>query len=298
VWQNDPLLARQAVIDFLSTVPGNQGALGEERERPYWSLPAFVASIRQLYPDFQRPAGDYDSWYLCDRASGESLRGFEHWDEVDGASVRFIIAGPMHWLGIVDLAEPASPESEERSPVTAFRFSAWAADLLDQAAPPRLPTEDKPLTVRSDGKLRVPIGAPRSARYQVARFCEWGEFSDEVYHYRLTPASLERAYKQGLRVEHLLALFGRYARALPPNLAQALRRWETQGNEVRLQPALILRVKDPAILQALRSSRAARFLGEPLGPAAVIVKPGAQEKVLSFLAEMGYLGVWIDDESK
>ena len=44
------------------------------------------------------------------------------------------------------------------------------------------------------------------------------------------------------------------------------------------------------MLQRLRSSRAARFLGDPLGPTTVIVKPGAASKVLSILAEMGYLG--------
>jgi hypothetical protein len=69
-----------------------------------------------------------------------------------------------------------------------------------------------------------------------------------------------------------------------------LERWEEQGSQARLERLLVLRLSSAEILQELRASRAARFLGEPLGPTAVIVKPGTREKVLAALAEMGYLG--------
>ena len=54
--QNDPLKARQAVLDFLSMVPGAR----DPDNRPFWSLEAFLTALRQVHPDFQRPAGDYD----------------------------------------------------------------------------------------------------------------------------------------------------------------------------------------------------------------------------------------------
>jgi hypothetical protein len=53
---------------------------------------------------------------------------------------------------------------------------------------------------------------------------------------------------------------------------------------------MVLRLKSTELLNELRASRAARFLGDPLGPTTVTVKPGAWKKVISFLAEMGYLG--------
>ena len=43
------------------------------------------------------------------------------------------------------------------------------------------------------------------------------------------------------------------------------------------------------MLKDLRASRAARFLGDPLGPTVIIVKAGAWEKVIAVLAELGYL---------
>jgi hypothetical protein len=276
-WKNDPKRTRQTVLGFLSRIPGDA----------WWSLPALIAAVHQTWPDFQRPAGDYDSWFLRDERSGEFLRGFEHWDEVDGALIRYLICGPLHWLGVVDLA--ASEEGAE-APITAFRLSKWAAALLAGEAPARLAAESAPVHVRSDGRLGIPHLTPRALRYQIARFCEWVEEVGEEYRYRLTPSSLQRAGEQGLSVQQLLALLRKHAEAIPPNILKALTRWEQHGREARLERVSVLRVGSPELLQSLRASRAARFLGDPLGPTTVIVKEGAGEKVLEVLTEMGYLG--------
>jgi hypothetical protein len=102
---------------------------------------------------------------------------------------------------------------------------------------------------------------------------------------------LEAARGQGLKIQQLLNLLkAQSALALPPNLLQALKRWEQHGSQARLSGMLVLRVHSAAALKALRASRAARYLGEPLGPAAVSVKAGAAKQVLQALMELGYLG--------
>jgi hypothetical protein len=276
-WKNDPLRARQTVLGFLSRVPAGS----------WWSLPAFVAAVHQTWPDFQRPAGDYDSWFLRDERSGQFLRGFEHWDDVDGALIRYLICGPLHWLGMVDLA--ASDEGASDN-ITAFRLSKWAAALMAGEPPMGLADENAPVHVRSDGRLGVPHLVWRAVRYQIARFCEWIEEVGEEYRYRMTPSSLQQAGEQGLSVKHLLALLQKHAQAIPPNILKALTRWQEHGREARLERLSVLRVSSPELLKSLRQSRAARFLGDPLGPTTIIVKPGAGEKVLGVLTEMGYLG--------
>ena len=274
-WQNDPLRARYAILDFLENLP----------QDTWWNLGSFVDDIHESQPDYQRPAGDYDSWYIRSRTSGEFLSGFEHWNDVDGALIRYIILGPLHWLGVVDLATPA-PDAAP----TAFKFSRWATALLAGAPPDGVDVEDDAFLISSDARIRVPRLVPRSARYQLARFSDWESEGVDAYLYRLTPASLERAREQGLRVIHLLTLLRRYALAVPPSLGKALERWQEYGTEARIQRVHILRLKNPDMLQMLRASRAARFLGEPLGPTTVIVNVEAAEKVLAILAEMGYLG--------
>jgi hypothetical protein len=274
-WENDPLRARQVVLSFLSGIPAGT----------WWSLASFVAAIKQRNPDFQRPAGDYDSWFIREISSGEFLRGFAHWDEVDGALIRYILTGPLHWLGVLDLATP-----EAETEVTAFRFSGWSDTLLQGRPPQGMPLEEQPLLVRSDARLSARRLTPRRVRYQVARFCEWEKETPDGYQYRITPASLKRAQQQGLTVAQLLALLNRHVKTIPPSMVKALERWDQHGSEARLEKVVVLRVSSAEVLQALRKSRAARFLGDPLGPTVVVVKPGSIEKVLAALAELGYLG--------
>ncbi|MCJ7585520.1 MAG: hypothetical protein MUO30_12230, partial [Anaerolineales bacterium] len=70
---------------------------------------------------------------------------------------------------------------------------------------------------------------------------------------------------------------------------KALKRWELNGTEARFENPVVLRVSRPEVLEELRKSKAGRFLGEILGPTTVIVKKGAQAKVLAALAELGLL---------
>ncbi len=273
-WQNDPRSTRERILALLSEIP----------EGGWWNLESFINAFFEREPDFQRPSGDFDTWLIRDAETGDSLRGLQHWAAVDGALLRYMITGPMHWLGLLDLASP-----EPGGRITAFRFSDWAEHLLLGKPVEDLPSEDATVTAFSDGSLKVPRLVPRLGRYQISRFCNWEEETEKEYRYQLTPASLKAASEQGLRINHLEKLLNRYGEDPPPNLIEALHRWDKNGGEVRIHPGVILRVNTPQILQALRESPAGRFIGEPLGPTSAIVRPGAEEKVAKALARLGYL---------
>ncbi len=273
-WQNDPLATRIKVLEFVSDVP----------DETWWNLDAFVDAIHQTDPDFQRPSGDYDTWLIRDARTGESLQGNRHWDDVDGALVRYIVTGPMYWLGLLDLASPGEGER-----VTAFRWSAWSEALMMAQPVKDLAEEDQMIEVLTDGRLEVPRLVPRLARYQVSRFGLWVEESSDTYVYQLTPASMSGAAAQGLKVAHLESLLAKFAKHTPPSLVDAVRQWEKKGGQVQIQQAVILRVDSPKIMQALRESPAARFVGDPLGPTTAVIYPGAVKKVRSALARLGYL---------
>ncbi len=274
-WNNHPLETRRSLLEMLSTLPQDK----------WWNLASFVAAVRERQPDFQRPAGDYDSWFIRREGRPEYLRGFSTWDEVDGALIRFMITGPMHWLGMIDLAAPSPGE-----PPAAFRPSVWATSLSLGQPPKGLPAENAPVRVSAAGHLILSNLTPRSARYLIARFCEWENEREQEYHYHLTPASLERSRQQGLRTSHLVSLLKKHAAgALPPSLLQALERWEQFGVQAGIKKASLLRVASPDILEALRKTRSARYLGEALNPTVVMIKAGGEEAVRSALAELGYL---------
>jgi len=264
-WANPALATRNSILGFLGAVPHGK----------WWSIQAFVSGIKRNDPDFQRPAGDYDSWFIRRAADGGYLRGFESWDEVDGALIRYLLTGVLHRLGIVDLANPA----EGREP-SAFRIAESRGST----------PENGNWKAASNARIAVPRSVPRAARYQLARFCEWEEQGPDEYRYRITPASLEKAAKQDLKAEQLIALLVKHAGAgIPPVLVKALKRWEVNGTEARAETQVVLRVSQPRMLEELRKSKAARFLGEPLGPTAIVIRAGAQAKVMAALAEMGLL---------
>lgn len=273
--QNNPFEARQVILDMLSELP----------QKSWWSISAFITSVKEQRPDFQRPAGDYDSWFILDRQTGSYLRGFSSWDEVDGALVKFLITGPLHWLGFLDLAGP-----DQNSEPSAFRPSKWADTLWHGKPPDGLPDETDPVYVSSDGSLRLSTHSPRSVRYQVARFCEWKKIGHREFIYRLTPYSLGKAREQGLRITHLIKLLQRHAAGpIPPSLLKALERWERLGTQIHLQESILLQVSSPEILSALREHHANRFIERILNDTTAAIKPGGEEQIRNTLAQLGYL---------
>ncbi len=275
-WVNDPRVARREVMAMLSLIPADS----------WWSLEAFVNDVRENAPDFQRPAGDYDSWFIRRADSGHYLRGFAAWDEVDGALLRYMISGPLHWLGFLDLGA-----SEDHSSPQAFRLSRWAQDLWLGKPPAGLDEENEPVRVNSHGQILVPRRAPRAVRYQVARFTTWLPPQNNFLQYQISPQALDRASQQGLKPAQLINLLRKHANApLPPNLFQLLKRWESHGVQAKIETVSLLRVNSPEILNALRKTGAARYLGENLSDTLVVLRPGVEEKVLRALAEIGYLG--------
>jgi len=263
-WTNQPLETRDFLLNLLDSIP----------EDKWWSLNSFVRDIKQKYADFQRPASDYDSWFIKRESDGVYLRGFSYWDQVDGALIKYFIITILHQLGQVDLSV-----AEGTIEPTAFRVTEFDNKK----------SENGKITVSSNGKISILRDVPRVVRYQVSRFCEWDESKSDEYKYHLTINSLTKAKEQGLKVEHLLPLLAKYSGGVPPSLVKALKCWEANGTEARAETQVILRLSKPEVLDELRKSKAGKFLGEVLSPTAVIVKSGAIQKITEALMELGLL---------
>ena len=271
-WRNQPQVTREFLVNLIHDVPPGK----------WWSIPAFIKAIKEKYPDFQRPAGDYDSWFIKRESDGNYLRGFAYWDAVDGALVKYVIQ-TLHWLGRVDLAAP-----EEGREATAFFLRSSFNETKEERGK---------MVVSSNGKITISRAFSRAVRYQLARFCEWDEPKGDDYLYRVTAESLRRSAEQGLKAEQLLAMLVKYTNGtVPPALVKGLKRWDAHGPEARVESLLVLRVSKPEIMEEIRKSKAGKFLGELLSPTAVIVKSGAIQKVLAELAELGLLAEVISDK--
>ncbi len=279
-WKNDPVLARHRVLGFL----------GDCRPGGWYGLADLIGAVKESAPDFQRLDGDYTAWYIHD-LGGEPLMGFEHWDQVEGALLRYLISGPLYWLGAVDLGF-----EETSDQTTAFRLADKGLPLLKLAPPPTEEpgpnqADSPPLVVDEDFTVRVTSDASLYPRFQLARFADFSGREANHVRYRLSPTSLARARQGGITVDQVNAFLARASGDLvPKNVLDGLRSWDERRGSVRLEPGVVLRVDRPEILKALRGEPAvARLLGEVLGPGAVLVPRANLRQVRSWLVEQGYL---------
>ena len=275
-WQHSAIKPRQAVIDLLGSLPADT----------WYKTEDLVDFFRQNQPDFLRSGTEYNTWIISSNGSAPRLlHGFEHWNDVEGQYIRFLISEILPVFGLVRVGSLA-----EDSSCSLFQLTPWFFSVLRQNQNPELAEEDQPVVVGRDGKLEMTRLVPRIARYQLSRFAIWLEIQPERFVYQLTPASLQEAAGQGLELKHLRALLRKYGKpGIPPALQKALSRWESHGLEARIESLVVLRLAEPELLQTLRESKASSCLGEALGPTAVLVKPGCEGRVKAALREIGIL---------
>ena len=262
-WPNDPLAGRQAAHLLFDTIPADT----------WWSVSSLVDAAREAEPGFMRPPGGFDSWYLQATKDGSSLRGFEAWHQVEGQYLRHLIAGPMLWLGLVDVGHDRST----------FRIRELTVSSESRGSP-----GEGTAVVWPDGSIRVAHGADRTLRYQLARLCMWERMDGGAYYYRLTAQSLQSAEDLGLTAAHAQKILARIA--APESLLNALDRWDGAGMEAKIERQTILQVKDPQVLDMLLNEPSTRrYLREHLGSNSVVVDPLQWRKLQEAALRLGLL---------
>lgn len=276
-WQNDPILARTTLLDALP------------RAKDWFRLDDLIASIRAEDPDFQRPDGNYNTWYIRDEVGGGYLAGFENWDLVEGRMLRFMVCGPMHWLGLADLHQANGETMLYR---LAPRAVAWLAN--EPVEPDEIHV---PIVVHDDASLLVPFNADRYVRFQVARVADAQPVeAGQPFPYRLTPDSLARATEQGIEPQRVLKFLAESSgRPVPASTRRAVERWVEKGTEARLETLVILRVRDQEILDKLRANPKTRpFIAEAMGDLAATIRADDWPELRKAAAQLGLL---LDAES-
>jgi hypothetical protein len=277
-WPNDSLVSRRAILEILRGL-----TVGE-----WWDLSDFIQAVYDTKPAFQRPAGDFDSWYLQDTRTGSFVRGLGHWHAVEGSLIHGVISGPLHWLGMVDLGL-SGPDG----PAIAFRLTpGFDPSSGHEASHSARGTGPGPRTqVRPDGLISVPRYCPPALRYQIARICAWESRDADGYRYRLTPDGLALAISQGLQPTQVRTILESASGSpLPKSLIMALERWSTEGTQARLERMLVFNVAQPALLEELRANRStARFLRQELGPRSAAVAERDWRRLCEAAARLGIL---------
>jgi hypothetical protein len=277
-WENSPLLARAKILDYLARLGP---AAGE-----WLSLDDLVATIKQREPDFQRPSGDYESWYIYN-TQGQPLMGFAHWDQVEGALIRYLLTQPLLLLEVVELGA-----TSETAPPTSFRLTQPGQSFV-QGVPPVVPSDKKPAFLRVDDNFyaHVPAGASLYDRFQLARFAHLERRELDRGVYRITQASVSRALRNGVTADQITTFLARATNNQTPlRVVETLLSWGTRQNTVALEQVTLLRLSKAELLAELRRHPAlAPLLGEVIGPTAIVIARDKVAELRRLLTELGYL---------
>ena len=262
----DAAIARANVLELLE----KRVHFGE-----WWLVEDFIELVKQEKPDFQRQ--NYDRWYVQNE-HGEYLTGFEHWDEVEGRVVELILNGPMHWLGLLDLAEHAA------------RLTTYGRAFLGLSEWPDPSLQDAEIEVEADGTLLVPRRVNQLTRFQLARFCEWS-VADDPYQYRITRESLDSAQEKDITFDQIRTFLLRAleSEALP---AVLLPMFSNEGRrskpELSLERKNIIHASATEMMDFIFETPTLRcFLEERLGPRAAVVLPRKESALRQALQDEG-----------
>ncbi len=274
-WPNDPLLPRQILLRWLSKLK-----VGE-----WYRLADLVKAIYQEDPAFQRPGGQFDTWYLQD-SEGVPLDGIEHWYAVEGALLRSLVTGPLRWFGAVEVGY-------EKGSRGVYAFTPTKLLKLLQQPGANLPAvEEKGLAIiRGDGTVSVPRLTPRSVRYQLARLLEWEGLKGHIYQYRLSVRAIHRAMRQGLEIKQVRTILTQASGGELPNaVLNAMQHYQEQSYEAQIDRTQLLRVSDPSLLETLLRQRATKqFIVERLNETTAIVRYEGWKKLVRAAVSVGIL---------
>jgi len=278
-WENSPMLGRSKILGYLAQLPADE----------WIGLDTFTKAIKRTEPDFQRPGGDYQSWYIYD-ADGNALMGFEHWNEVEGRFIEYLITITLFALGVVELGAPAAD-----LPPTTFKITALGQAFLSPGTTPMPPPPSGPTALRvspSDFTVRVPANASLYDRFQLARFARLLRREPNMVIYQVDRQSYRGALEQSITVEQVLAFLNRATRSQTPlALVESLRKWDRRTGAAKLERLTVLRVNQEDMLpELLAHPQIGPLLGQPLGPQAILIPEKNITEVRKLLMALGYFG--------
>ncbi|GCE19483.1 helicase-associated domain-containing protein [Dictyobacter kobayashii] len=252
----DPLLpaheevlrARQQVIERI---------LGEEPTE-WHDLTAFIARVKLhvpylLFPRRYGPRAERYSqgsnpygWDFRLRRGWLTHR--EGWHMVEGGFIRTLLTGPLHWMGLLQIAP------EKLAP--AFALSRDAVVIMRDIPLSLSPLPASRLIVQPNFDVVVLAPISEGMLVRLDRFADRTSM-EHIAQYRLSKSSVTRAIQHGERAETMIAVLEQAAEGdIPQNVRYSLDEWERQARRVEIWPqATLVEVDDAALLD--------RFFSDP-----------------------------------
>jgi hypothetical protein len=267
------------------------GIVHQVRQAPpgVWSeVSALAARARGLNAQGYLFPTVTNDWYPDWNKRRPNLTQSRDWDAIYGPYVEAVLTGPLHWLGLVELAFSKEQLRGFRlSPLGAFVFRHTGSLTL-----PPAPVTGPALAFQPDGSLSLRAEAAGS---DLLTLLSWlGELQGGArgeLRYTLTAAGASRAFEAGLEVDQILATLRQAAGSPPPRaLAESLRRWRENFGSVQIyaRVALLELADDYALAELLAGTSLSQYLLYRFSPRLAALRPEGLEALQAELEQKGY----------
>ncbi|MCS7061115.1 MAG: helicase-associated domain-containing protein [Anaerolineae bacterium] len=280
--------------------------------------PALRRALFDFYPNCAWTFFTPDHWWFADPDSLSRLRfdRADDWMRSVGAMLTAALCGPLHWFGLVEIAEQreacSSNEAGGEARLIAFRLTELAdwvfgaqvilrrASMTNGVAKTELTIPPLPPSARPRPRVSAPAvwldemtwrlpPAPERADF-IAFARKIGEPAEAPFTYRLTPASIEAAVREGITVEEVAAQFKRFGAPAPAPALALYRSIAEHYGRVRVYPSLtVLQLSDDyALPELLANTSLGQAIVCQLSPRAVVIRADKMEQLMHELVERGY----------
>ncbi len=276
----DKRIPRNTVLQILSQLQADT----------WWSLNGFITAVKSSAPDFLRGSFERERWIIYD-SEGNDLSGKGSWFQLEGAYLRFLIFGPLQWLGIVQTAYADNDQTEP----SAFRVTKDGLFFILESNSTELSKEisEKPNIektvphISADGAVFCGRGTSRYFLYMAARFLEIEKFKDSACSFRMTPKSLNEAEKNGLSRDSLLSMLQRFSKnSVPPSLERMLSDPKGYNLPATIYNATILTIPSPDLLEEIiNNNRLSKWIIQQINQNSLVIDPKGIAEIRRFLME-------------
>jgi hypothetical protein len=241
-------------------------------------------------------APHYGEWWFAPGEQPETrlnLEAREDWERVMKPLLSSMLAGPLTWLGLVDVVgdegqQPVAFRALETSQVLAGEINSALAEAPSLAAPLLFNVAG------TDGALTVdvPAGNPDPAIHTLlSTIGELQQVSREGLRYRVTAERLQPIFEGGITGADLVnGLARRTGGALPDIVQETIDRWWAGYGSIRLyDDVTLIELGDDVLLRELRATSSLdNALVHVFSPRLIAVDGAIVQDLIAELRRLGH----------
>ena len=266
----DETAARQAVLHYLQ----------EFTDGEWVNEAGFCEAVRGTNPDFLRE--DYASLgsAVVDMAAEAELSGAESWEPVEGEWIRYVLRGPLYWLGVVRWGRDSTGRRVALQLVP---------DVASRDEGPLLSGGSRQVVFRDDLTVHAPEGVDLGLLYQIEPYFTLRGRDESGSSYRISRSSVLRGLEGGGSSDELRGLMGQVWVQIPQAVLQQVREWTDSYGRLVIEGGVLLTALRDEEAEAIAESPTLRsYLGTQLGSRTFRVMPERVWQLVDALREAGY----------